>query len=148
MAIDESKFGYNQVICSSRAGNKILFKEKNMKRFSSFCGVFFMVLLACSSYVKAEDYVNKSFPPNELLIKNLREITKNSANSIGNNKANIIGKHKEGDKYTVFWNYTSEETYREGYSTCVQSTHRVCSSPLIKLDTDYWILYEDHILQK
>jgi hypothetical protein len=104
-------------------------KRRNMKikRIISINLVFcFVSAFLAVQNVLAEDYVNKNFPANDILIKTL------SMGPYGYHDVKYIGKYKEGDTYYLCFR-TKEKN--------------LVIKSLVKLDSDVWI-FERMVLQK
>ncbi len=84
--------------------------------------IVFMLSMAAS--VRAEDYISKTFPSNDIILKELPPGSK------------IVGKYKEGDNtYSIF-------------ATQTGNSKRVGKIIIQKLDTDIWIVNNSSILLK
>jgi hypothetical protein len=108
-------------------------------RLSLILSVVSLFLLV--TILRAEDYVSKDVPPNEIIIKAVQsEIEKSKHILISSKFEKIIGKYKEGDDAYVY--FVSVVVSEKGAMTGTprEPYQKIEPVRIKKLDTNIWVL--------
>jgi predicted type IV restriction endonuclease len=97
----------------------------------SFVSLFFLVTI-----LRAEDYVSKDVPPDEVIMKAIETSQQRIPGATSLKVEKILGKRKMGDDV-----YTYYYTYSAGFKATGSAT-------VEKLDTNVWILNGQRAIQK